>query len=741
MQVAWPFFARVRDPLIILLLVVCFYWKLSLSRQFTVWHGGDNGGQVLPWFAFEARQIRQGDLPLWDPHSWGGQSLIGQAQPGLCFPLNWLLFVTGFGGRPARVIHFANIYFVAIHFIAALGLYALARELQRSRFASILAALTFTASAYMGSVHWPQKLNGAMWVPLVFLFFIRVWKGRDLIWNAAASGACLGAAFLSGHPEAPLFTGLAIGASWLWILWESRAAPRFWPLLLALGVSSLFAALIAAVQMLPALEYGHLAWRWVGAKNPVDWTQPVPYSVHGTYSLGLRSLIGIVVPWFSEINPPFLGWMVLTLATTGLITAWKIREVRFFFSVALGGLLFSIGKNNPLHGVLYSLVPMVEKARSPGFAMLLFGFGASVLFAYGIDGLPSFHRLHRLWARRILTLLTGAGLALTSLTILAVTFSSKTGDPNMLMLSGFAALASAVLLYTSWHEVISRRTAHLLIAMLVVLELGNVATADYPNIEQGWPIVDDLSKYADIAAFMKNQPGAPRIEADSASIHFNFGDWYGVDTFGAYLASVTKNVFWVYSQNPYWCRMLFATQYYAGKKPQSPNQTLVFTSQDGIPVYRSPDALPRVWITHHLIAVPEVEGSRRLQTGDKLRAEAFTFGKVPALESCSSPDGAHLLSAEADSQVISTEATCRGLLIDADAYYPGWRATVDDHEVEILQVYGALRAVSIPAGRHTVKFQYRPMSVIAGFILTLAGCAGLILLRLRRPTDAPLSTQ
>src|SRR5665647_1400846 len=79
-------------PAILLVIAVGFYWKLVLSSQYTWLAGNDTVNQVLPWFQFQAGEWHAGRIPLWDPFQWVGQPLLGQAQPGVAYPLNWLLF-------------------------------------------------------------------------------------------------------------------------------------------------------------------------------------------------------------------------------------------------------------------------------------------------------------------------------------------------------------------------------------------------------------------------------------------------------------------------------------------------------------------------------------------------------------------------------------------------------------------------------------------------------------------------
>src|SRR5580700_6004115 len=74
-------------PGLLLGIIVLFYWKLVLTDQFTWLEGPDYANQVLPWFQFQASQWRLHHFPLWDPSSWAGQPLLGQALPGSVAPL------------------------------------------------------------------------------------------------------------------------------------------------------------------------------------------------------------------------------------------------------------------------------------------------------------------------------------------------------------------------------------------------------------------------------------------------------------------------------------------------------------------------------------------------------------------------------------------------------------------------------------------------------------------------------
>ena len=193
---------RLRMALVLFVVVAGFYWKLTLTKQFDWVWGPDVATQVLPWFTEQARFWGKGTIALWDPTMWAGQPFLGQAQPGTAYPLNWILF--------ALPLHRGHImwtvlqwYFVAIRLMAVGFCFWLCRDLGRSRVASLLAGVIFGLGGYIGTTSWPQMVNGAVWLPLVFLFMLRAVRTENVLGNAALSGMFLGVAWLSGHHQAP----------------------------------------------------------------------------------------------------------------------------------------------------------------------------------------------------------------------------------------------------------------------------------------------------------------------------------------------------------------------------------------------------------------------------------------------------------------------------------------------------------------------------------------------------------
>jgi hypothetical protein len=69
------------------------------------------------------------------------------------------------------------------------------------------------------------------------------------------------------------------------------------------------------------------------------------------------------------------------------------------------------------------------------------------------------------------------------------------------------------------------------------------------------------------------------------------------------------------------------------------------------------------------------------------------------------------------------ELASPGLVVFAEAEFPGWRLTLDGTRVPILRVNGLMRGAFVPAGRHTLVYTYDPLSFRIGVVLSLAGLA------------------
>jgi hypothetical protein len=711
---------RLRIAALLFLVMAGFYWKLTLTRQFEWMSGPDLAEQVLPWFHVQAQEWHAGRFPLWDPYLWTGQPLFGQAQPGAAYPLNWILFLL-----PLENGHIAGWalawYYVAIHLMAAGFCYLFCRSLGRSRTACLAGGLIFSLSGYLGNTAWPQMMNGAVWIPLVFLFQLRASRSPRAAANAALSGMFLGIAFLSGHHQIPIFTSVAWVGVWIYLLAKNRC------LLVPAAVALLFAGLSGAMQTLPAYEYGRLAKRWVSAPEPIAWIQPVPYSVHAYYDLKAFSLFGIVFPGVKAHFDPFLGVVAFSLALFAVTTLWRDARVRLLAALALAAILYALGHNSVFQGALYGLIPELDKARSPSAVVVLFQFAAAALAAFGIDELAS------AWTARGTWILAGFG-ALTLAIAEAVIFANKLtfpADDRVILTAVIALLAAA--LFAAWRRQAltvahGSTQAHVLLVLLLLLELGNTGQYNFADRsdrgQMQW--LDKIHANADIAEYLRKQPGFQRAEVAQDAFAPNWGAFHGVEMHGGKSASVTTNLL----ESEFFSltgHRMYGVAYTIATAPQPNAGDEVFSGASGMKVYRR-DAFPRAWAVHELVRVPNTTEGNILvgQAPESFRRKAHMVGQPPRVEPCAAPDTVQLIEHAPDRLAIRAEMACDGMVVLSDTFYPGWRARVDHRPAEIHEVNGAMRGVAVPRGTHTVTMRYRPVSVYLGAGMTLLGILGAL---------------
>jgi hypothetical protein len=68
-----------------------------------------------------------------------------------------------------------------------------------------------------------------------------------------------------------------------------------------------------------------------------------------------------------------------------------------------------------------------------------------------------------------------------------------------------------------------------------------------------------------------------------------------------------------------------------------------------------------------------------------------------------------------------TQSSSKGVVVFSEIYYEkGWHAFIDGSEVPILQADYVLRALEVPAGKHTIEFKFEPKPYMIGNKVTMA---------------------
>ena len=143
-------------------------------------------------------------------------------------------------------------------------------------------------------------------------------------------------------------------------------------------------------------------------------------------------------------------------------------------------------------------------------------------------------------------------------------------------------------------------------------------------------------------------------------------------------------------------------------------------------IYENPDPLPRAYLVGQTqVLDPRQNAIQALRRLDPRQAVLVGKDSLPA--------GPRQAFRAAEIQKftanrIEIQATLEhpGYLVLTDLQYPGWRARVDGKLLPVETVNLGLRGVALPAGTHAVVFEYMPVGLITGTIIS--GVTGLLLL-------------
>ncbi|MFQ5577038.1 MAG: YfhO family protein, partial [Anaerolineae bacterium] len=152
-----------------------------------------------------------------------------------------------------------------------------------------------------------------------------------------------------------------------------------------------------------------------------------------------------------------------------------------------------------------------------------------------------------------------------------------------------------------------------------------------------------------------------------------------------------------------------------------------------VKIYENLDVMPRAFVVHQTQVVSGVR-----QAVAELKSPRFDpaaaivrpvrSGESPGLLTLGrpgSPASVTIVAYLPERVELLAELTSPGWLVFTDTDYPGWRATIDGADTEILEADIMFRAVELPAGPHRIIFEYRPIPFYGGIIVSLLGL-GLI---------------
>ncbi len=349
---------------------------------------GDDLTQNFPLRVLAGREIRSGQLPLYNPYIWSGAPLLGGWTAGAAYPLTLLFAVL-----PPVAAWTLNL--IITWAVAGLGMLWFLRALRLAWLPSLLGALSF---AFLGAM--PAQVAhfglvaGLSWLPLELLAVLRLTQpggtAARLRWTGVLAGT-FGLTILAGEPRAIDDAGIVIAlyAAWQIVRLRRRRAPA--AISAAAGLA--LGACLGAVQVLPGLaavatsqrgatsmalfESGSLYPKWL-------LLMLVPDLLGGSGSLGQPA-------FFASYNlaevTGYAGLLSLVAAAV-LLSRVRLRprlpEWLIWHVLALTGVVLALGGRTPAGHLLVHL-PFFGGQRLQSRNVVVTDLALSVLLAYWAD--------------------------------------------------------------------------------------------------------------------------------------------------------------------------------------------------------------------------------------------------------------------------------------------------------------------------------------------------------------------
>lgn len=150
-------------------------------------------------------------------------------------------------------------------------------------------------------------------------------------------------------------------------------------------------------------------------------------------------------------------------------------------------------------------------------------------------------------------------------------------------------------------------------------------------------------------------------------------------------------------------------------------------------VFGVPDPFPRVRVVGGALPADGIEGLEALIDPGFDPARQVLLPSGPTVPPTAAPGVARIVEERSDRVTLDADLQGPGYVILADAFDPGWRATLDGMPVPVLRANLAFRAVQVPAGRHRIEMAYRPPALLLGLALSATGLVSALFLLARPP--------
>jgi hypothetical protein len=692
-----------------LILAAGFFFEILENKH---WLTEDFIAQNLPNRFYADKEIRQGFIPLWNPHMLGGAPFQADIQTGVLYPLNLVLSLFPKNG----IAEFYELYQsqIIFHFtLASWFTFIFLRKLNLDFLSSVLGGAVYAFGGFFFShAHHANMVHSGIWLPAVFYCCLKGFEDDSRwIWVCPL---LLAISLLGGHPQMTLFICYAFSLFYIFLVWEKSDLIIFYLVrFVAIIVSFL---LLSAVQILPTAEFLNQT-----ARNSMDFSGAV------TDSLPISALWSFLLPdwniatyesWQRWEFRNYLGVGTVFLAICGILNSPK-NIGRFFCAVGILALVLSFGENTPIYKLFYDFAPGFSFFRVPARFLMILTFCLAVLAAFGCsdftyksDQVNGGKDLKR---RGIYS-----GIFILGLIFLAPIPEKLPADFMRGQFNNSLIIVGLIFLFYLGKIYFPRWGRLCTLAILVVV-LTDIFTYR-PIFNQQQAAKENFIhgiKANPVLKLAENLPKNTRFLIRRKNLILgNWGLVYGFSNVAGYNPFKLKSYSQLDLNSRKFLNLLGVkfTDDFDGKTlvKKFPNQTH-FKVINGF--LENEEAYSRAFFVTESRTVDSFDLRRALKKEQFNPLEVVYLEGLPALTQLDKVTPVyHISKLENNGGRISLELHTdkKGYLVISEMYYPGWKAAINGDETKVLKADSIFRAISIEKNVNKVKLWFEPFSFVIG---------------------------
>jgi hypothetical protein len=712
---------------------------------------------------FLANALHSGQSPFWAPHVFAGTPQIADPQSMIFSPAILLAYLD-----PEPSFRMVDSYVFGLLGVGGLSILMLFRDRGWHPAGGVVAALAF---AFGASAAWRVQHIGQ--IQSFALFAVALWLllralDRGALGYGAAAGLMAGMMIVEPNQVGLLGCYVLAGVVAGHVLMSTDRRHALRRMLRPLGIGAVVGAMVVFIPVL--LTYLFIS---SSSRPEVLYADAARGSLHPASLLTavVGDLYGAFDPQVDYWGPSSIAWnpdglmlaqnmsqlyfgalpalLILSIGFTRRML-WA-REIRVFAIAAAVLLVYALGIYTPVFRAIYDMLPGVHLFRRPADATFMLGGMLSMLGGYlvhrWVSGtVPS--------ASPRLLLMEGALVAAVFAAAIAVAVgAARFADAREPIMMAFGWWGAA-LLFLRLVEPLARHTT-LCVSVVAALVTADLAVNNGPNESTALPVgnYDILKRNGRnetirlLKSLLKQPAGSPRrdrvelvglgFEWPNAPLVHGFDHMLGynplrlevvTDAIGAGDTSARPEQRQFTPLFPSYRSILadllglrlIATGVPIQQidKRLGPGEFRLIARTKDAYVYENPRAMPRAlfvskWQWADFDALmrtgqwPQFDPSQTVLLDVQVDAS-----ELPLVDQAPAGRPARVRMTRYENTVVEIEVVSdtAGFVILNDVWHPWWRAEVDGQEVQILKANVLFRAIAVPAGRHYVRFEFKPLT-------------------------------